>query len=564
MPTSNSFSGAARLAVAGLAIFAFVSPVFAETETPRSSNAGFDEAIDRAIKSEQRLIQELKSRQPVVETYIQELKPDKALGAIPLRDFYFLGKLDLTNGADVGSFIPSASTMKNPLGFLAKTFKFWNTFFPEGFATELTIDKFDRDVYSFEYVRREFQGDVRCLVVDVRPVEGQKDGFIGRIWIEDRDYNIVRFSGSYGRVTKGYFHFDSWRVNSGPGLWLPAAIYTEENSYATGVLHSTATLHAQTRLWNYERQKGQPPALLTNLEVDTPDGVKDHSEQAVENSPVEMRRLWQRQSEDNVIERLQQAGLLSPAGEVEAILETVINNLEVTNNITFDPSVRVRVMPTTPLELVSVGNTIVLSRGLIDVLPDEACLAAVLAHELSHVLLGHNINTKFAFADRLTFEDRETLREASFARTEDEEEAADKKTLEILKNSPYKDKLANVGLFMRMLSLRASQMPHLIRPLMGDRLTAKNNPSRLSELIEMSPELKLEDTQQIAALPLGSRIKMDPWSDALYLLKTRSGPLVSPKEKMPFEITPVMMHLRRQDSTNVAQTSNAEVVLGQR
>jgi hypothetical protein len=564
MPILNSFSGAARVAVTSLAILAFVSPVFAKTETPGSSNTGFDEIITRAIQSEKRLMQELKGRQPVVETYIQELKPDKTLGATPLRDFYFLGKLDLTNGIDVGSFIPAGSMMKNSVGFVAKKLKPQNVFFADGFASELSIDRFDRDVYSFAYVRREFQGDVRCIVVDVRPVEGQKEGFKGRIWIEDRDYNIVRFSGSYGRLLKGYFHFDSWRVNAGPGLWLPATIYTEENRYTTDILH-TAIVRAQTRFWGYERQKEQPGAVFTNLEVDIPNGVKDHSDQSGENSPAEMRRLWQRQSEDNVIERLQQASLLSPAGEVDAILDTVLNNLEVTNNISSDLSIRVRVMPTTPLEAVSVGNTIVLSRGLIDVLPDEACLAAVLAHELSHVLLDHTIDTKFAFADRLTFEDRQTLQEASsLARTEDEEEAADKKTIEILKNSPYKDKLGNVGLFLRMLSSRASEMPHLIRPLMGDRLKGSHHEIRLAELIEMSPELKLDDTKQIAALPLGSRITMDPWSDALYLLKAHSDALLSAKEKSPFEITPVMMHLRRQDGTNAAQSSKAEVELGQR
>jgi hypothetical protein len=45
------------------------------------------------------------------------------------------------------------------------------------------------------------------------------------------------------------------------------------------------------------------------------------------------------------------------------------------------------VLLTTPLESFVVGRTIILSRGLLDVLPDEATLAAVLAHELAHIVL---------------------------------------------------------------------------------------------------------------------------------------------------------------------------------
>jgi hypothetical protein len=558
MPKFNFFIGGGPVALTALVLSASVSSLGAQIDAPAPA-LKFDTVITRAIASEQRLLQLLKTRHPVVETYVQELKPDRELGAVPLRDFYFLGKLDLANGTDVASFIPASAKTKSTLGIFAKPLTFWNDFFPEGFASRLIIDEqFDRRIYSFNYVRREFLGDVRCIVVDVKPIEAETGRFDGRVWIEDRDYNIVRFNGSYGGLAKGYPHFDSWRVNAGPNLWLPATIYTEENSYATGPLH-TAIVRAQTRLWNYERQKGQQESVFTNLEVDLQKDVKDHSDASDENSPVEMQRLWLRQSEDNVIERLQHVGLLSPVGEVDTILNTVLNNLEVTNNINLEPSVRVRVMPTTPLESVSLGNTIMLSRGLIDVLPDEACLAAVLAHELSHVLLGHTINAKFAFADRLTFGDRQTLREADFGRTPEEEAEADKKALEILKNSPYKDSLPKIGLFLRMLSTRADQMPHLIRPLMGDKMASSSNDVRLSELIDKAPELQLHDTVQIAALPLGSRIKLDPWDDRLYLLKARNVPLLSAKEKMPFEITPVILHLRRQETPGTVQSSSGEV-----
>ena len=98
-------------------------------------------------------------------------------------------------------------------------------------------------------------------------------------------------------------------------------------------------------------------------------------------------------------------------GEVDKILMTVVNNLEVTNNIELPRPVRTRVMLTSPLETFSVGNTIVVSRGLIDVLPDEASLAMVLSHELAHIVLGHNLGSRYAFNDRMLFSDEVDLPE---------------------------------------------------------------------------------------------------------------------------------------------------------
>ena len=73
-------------------------------------------------------------------------------------------------------------------------------FIPVGFAQMAVIDAkaFDRAHYDFKFVRREFLGEVRCLVFDVSPKPKTGNGrFIGRIWVEDQDYNIVRVNGTY-------------------------------------------------------------------------------------------------------------------------------------------------------------------------------------------------------------------------------------------------------------------------------------------------------------------------------------------------------------------------------
>ena len=108
-------------------------------------------------------------------------------------------------------------------------------FVPRGFLQMIYVDVngFDRNHYRFEYARREFLGDVRCLVFDIDPLpKSGKGRFVGRIWVEDQDYHIVPINGAYGgsSLVSNYFNFDSWRINAGENLWLPAFIYSEEGS----------------------------------------------------------------------------------------------------------------------------------------------------------------------------------------------------------------------------------------------------------------------------------------------------------------------------------------------
>jgi hypothetical protein len=265
--------------------------------------------------------------------------------------------------------------------------------------------------------------------------------------------------------------------------------------------------------------------------------------------------MWERQAEDNAVERLQKIGLMAPPGEVDKILLTVVNNLLVTNNIDLQSDVRCRVLLTSPLESFTIGHTIVISRGLLDVLPDEASLAMVLAHELSHIVLGHQFDTKLAFNDRMFFPDEDSFVHLDFRHRPGEEEAADTKALELLKNSPYKDKLGSAGLFLEALQQNAPQLPNLIRPHLGNGL-ASGKSIRMSVLLTSAPQLDPKRTDQIAALPLGGRIKLDPWTDQVELAKAKPVALISAREKMPFAITPFFPYL-----TRISSPGNEKVAL---
>src|ERR1700756_3144621 len=178
-----------------------------------------------------------------------------------------------------------------------------------------------------------------------------------------------------------------------------------------------------------------------------------------------------------------------PPGEGVKIFWPVVKNFFFTNNIDLQGDVHTRVLLTAPLESFTIGHTIVISRGLLDVLPDEASLAMVLAHELSHIVLGHPFDTKLAFNARLSFRDEESFQRLDFRRRAADEEAADTKALELLKNSPYKDKLGTAGLFLKALQLHAPALPNLIRPHLGNGIAAGKS-TRMSTLLASAPQLE--------------------------------------------------------------------------
>jgi hypothetical protein len=524
--------------------------------------ASFNDVMDRVIQKEHLFLAQMRHMRPMVETYLQDLKSDSSGNARPVKDQYFLGRLDMSDGPEDTSFIGQPGFGRRMVTHLTSLYSMH--FLPLGFAQMVVLDTdFQKKYYNFTFVRREFLGEVRCFVIDVQPKKGAPPGrFLGRIWVEDQDYNIVRFNGTYYPHPKAafYLHFDSWRLNMRPGAWLPAYIYSEESDLKTS-FGQTLHFRAQTRLWGYDLKGLNKNEEFTQILVDSPQSVKDQSDAAADATPVVAERMWERQAEDNALERLQKVGLLAPPGEVDKVLQTVVNNLLVTNNIDLQSDVRCRVLLTSPLESFTIGHTIVISRGLLDVLPDEASLAMVLADELSHIVLGHKFDTELAFNDRMFFPDQDSFERMDFKRRPADEEAADTKALELLKNSPYKDKLGSAGLFLRALQENAPQLPNLIRPHLGNSI-ASSKSIRMSVLLASAPELKPNSTDQIAALPLGGRIKLDPWTDQVEMAKAKPVALTSAREKMPFAITPFFPYLTRLSTSGdnrVAQTtSNAK------
>jgi hypothetical protein len=521
-----------------------------------------NEAIDRIIAREHDENATIRRYNPIVETYIQDMKPDKDMGAIPVRDHYFLGQANLAKGVVDNSMLNKKKGKideLNPISHVANFFT--SSYIPEGFLQMIYLDQssFDRQHYQFDYVGKQFLGEVRCLVFDVTPLpKSGKGRFKGRIWAEDQGFTIVRFNGVYTPVAglnAFNLHFDSWRLNVQSGLWLPAFVFSQESDLKD-FLGNHVRFKAQTRLWGYNLRGAGREEEFTELTIESPTAIQDQGAQQTDRSPIEAEREWQHEAEVNVLDRLQRTGLLAPPGEIDKVLETVVNNIEVTNNLDIEPDVRCRVMLTGTLESFSIGHTIVISRGLLDVLPDEASLATILTQELADIIVTKPSTDQWGFNDTTNVSTVEAVGHFSFRDSPDQIDLASKKALELLQNSPYKDKLGTAGLFLKQLDVESKELPALINPHLGNRVYA------YTQLISSSPALTPDKLDQIAALPIGARVKLDPWSDRVELLKAKAVPLMSAREKMPFEVTPFMPYLSRYQkpgSTVSADPAKADV-----
>jgi hypothetical protein len=475
-----------------------------------------NQVIDRIVDREIHELQLIRQFSPIVETYIQDMKPDPAMGTAPVRDHYFLGQADLSKGILDRSMLSKRNGKLdwfNPISHLSGFID--SSHVPESILKLIYVDPngFDRQHYQFQFARREFLGEVRCVAFDVTPLpESGKGRFKGRIWAEDQDYTIVRFNGvdtPLAGINGVSLSFDSWRLNVQPGVWLPSNIFSQESELKNSLVNRVR-FKSQTRLWGYRVKEGAHEQLKT--------------------------------AEVIVLDRLQRIGLLAPPGEVDKVLEIVVNNLEVTNNLDIQPEIHCRVLLTGTLESFSIGHTIVLSRGLLDVLPDEASLATMLAQELAAIIVTRPEPAQAGANDMTNVTAVDALSHFTFKHTQDEIDLANKKAVELLQHSPYKDKLQTAGLFLKLLDAQQKSFPALINPGLGNKAVLA------TQLISLEPNLQAREPNQMEALSAGARIKLDPWSDQLELLKSKPATRTSSREKTPFEVTPFTPLLTRYGS----------------
>ena len=525
--------------------------------------------VQRAIAQEKVLIKNIQQRTPLVETYIQDTKPDVKLYAVPIADHYMLSRVDFGKTFFDKTYTPKQEQARH--GFFKGSFEAVTgltkalhldtqfTYSDTGFMEMMFLDPtgFDQQHYVFSFVRREFLGSVRTWVFDVHPKADVKGmgRFYGRIWIEDEGGNVVRFNGTYTGPTdedsaKHYFHFDSWRMNVQPGIWLPVAVYGEETQRTEA--DKSVGLKAQTHFWGYSLKLPTRDSESVSVKVD--DAV-DRSDDSQDVGPLQASRMWITQAENNVIDRLVEAGLVAPldaGGYEDKVLGQIVINLVVPNNLAFTDQIHCRVLLTDTIEATTVGNTILISKGLIDSLPSEEAIASVIAMELAHIAMGHHIDTRYAFNDRLLFPDEATFQRILMNHTDVDNGTAAKRAMEYLQASMYKDKLPSAGLFYEQLVDRSRVLKALMTsPRLGDSLLKADGTPWMADLLHQAPKINWDDMSQTAALPLGSWLKTDPWDDKVHMLNAKRYAPMNARDKMPFEVTPIFYKLQRYDAAAV-------------
>jgi hypothetical protein len=511
-------------------------------QTPSSDGTlGVSQITERVFKRESEEEEIIASYTPIVQTYIQLQKSDPLMGTVPKSDLYFLGIADYHKARiHVRSMTQSTHTGNikwsfEPAGFLQMAFADYGDFNQDNYRLLLPA----------ESGRREFLGEVRCYVFDVLPMPRARGSrFLGRIWVEDQDFTIVRANGVYTperRLTlrngnEFAEHFDSWRSNVRPGVWLPSDIYTQDmrEPPPTG----GPRFKARTQFWGYGLALQNRQEELGRLIVESQGQIKDESDKQ-DRSPLEQQRGWRDLAERNVLDVLERSGLVAPKGDVEKVLDTVVNNIMVTNNFDRGLEFHCRVLLTSDFELFSMQKSIVISRGLLDVVPNEETLAVLLAFEMADALLPKPAHDQYGFSDILRLTPTEALKKLSFVDTPEEARQNSEKAVAWLRKSPYADKLANAGLFLAQLQSQRKALKELINARLGNEVYFT------SQLLQAAPALEPANLRQIGALPLGSRIKINVWNDSLSLIKAQQLSPLSPREKMPFEVTPIDLYLTR-------------------
>lgn len=532
-------------------------PADDEDKPARKLTASQSALIDKAIAQEKVITRSVRDRAPLVETYTQFMKPDPVLGLIPSSDEHSLARVNFDKIVSGNSYDVSApASTGNKLGFFRQLSSIITglTHHQSAFIRMLLMDytSFDREHYSFGYVRNDFLGNTPTAVFDVTPFsKNDKDRFFGRIWVETKNGNVVRFTGDFTSVEQEspeHYRFDGWRTNVQPNLWLPTSLYVEESdpNGPSYVLKFKSISHA----WGYVLKASPSRPQNASMGVAANKGAGKTAEDA---GTLDAQRTKPDTLEDTVIERLSQAGLLDAPSEFDKTLEDLVNNILVYNNITLPRPIRCRTLLTVPLESTAIGNTIIISKGLLDTtgvqtesgMQQMGNLSALLAFQIAHIILAHRIDTKPAFNDHLLFPSTSVYKRIPLHHTAADNAAAARKALQLLSVKELTGGQQYFGLYLEQLQQRVKALKALNEPMIGDGLVKSDNDSTfwMAEMMTRGPRLEINNLQQRAAMPLSSFLRFDPWTDQLMVMHTAYEPLLTPADKMPFEVEPVYFKL---------------------
>jgi len=410
---------------------------------------GHSELAQKIFMAERRTIAEISKRQPLIETYLQSLDPEARSESV-LDDAYFLGRLALSVDSSQPGRLQKVVFGASPQSRRVRvnTGDHWPVY-PDGYVDMLFVDLggFDEENYVLSYKGVDFAGSEMWLRIAVRPRNSRSSGrFLGEIWVQNTSFRITRIAGAFspknleaiskyfnpGGISRLglYLHFESWRQQVSPGVWLPSYTYfDEQRMWNEGRLTTSFRLRGHIWVWDYRHeQQGRDGAA-------------------------------------NVLSELENSGLLASCGPIELSLDQIIREILLANGLQ-ESDIRSRVLLTTPVELFNVDRTVFISRGLLNLLPDKLTLAGLIAREIAKILLGQsqaptitarvfdgNRSTDFAgFGFQYADIDRVTARDQA---------------RRLLAMTPYANSTDLVDTFLLKLARSSPQIPHLSKSHFG-------------------------------------------------------------------------------------------------
>ncbi len=386
----------------------------------------------RIFEGERQMIAGLRDSTPLLETYLQSLFPNTQAQS-PIDDAYFLSKVDFSRSYKDGgrsgyqTFIFGGDREDRKV-HVNNGARF--ELYPDGYLDMLFVDieAFDADTYDLTYVQQDTWNARRCLMFSVVPRNlGLQGQFKGQIWVEDSAFKIVRIKGTFTpphppklvrRLVGGgnlplYLTFDSVRQEVAPGIWLPFYTYFDENKTWRQIDRDAETdLHYRGHIfmWGYNRTETRADA-----------------------APAER---------SDAVGRLEKEKLLAKPGIVEESLNAIVQKILVTNQV-YLSGVECRVLLTTPVEIFHVGRTIIVSRGLLNILPDDSVIPVLLAREIAEMLP---------------------------ATSSDSEAEAWRVSLTLVEKAGYSKGVAYAYLLFTQLAQHSTQVPNLTRARFGRSL----------------------------------------------------------------------------------------------
>ena len=453
----------------------------------------------RIFDGERGMIAGLKDKRPILETYLQSLWPNTKES--PIDDAYFLSavdfKRDLTTsgyrrrGYEIFLFGRSPVSRKVRVNNGTK----WNLF-PDGYLDMMFVDieDFDADTYDLKYLQMDTWGHTSCLIFSVAPKNPRLGGqFKGQIWVETSTFKIIRIEGTFTVAPRSflkrqiggkiplYFNFESVREEVIPGYWLPSYTYFDENRRWQDVYHNGETdfhYRGYTFIWGYKN--------------------------------IDPEAVTERSDDSGVIMRLEKDKLLASPGLVERRLNAIARQILVASNI-YLPDIKCRVLLTTPIEIFSVDHTIVLSRGLLNILPDESIIAVLLAHEIASLMIRDNrVSPEISLHGSLFHDngmkDFEGL--GIYHSSSQKDALAWTTGLALANRAGYSKGVGYTSLLFSQLAQHSKQIPNLVRARFG---------LGMLDILNAVPILEAAPQSATAVRPLLLRGKyvIDSWTDGI-------------------------------------------------